>query len=305
MSETVLECRDLVKTYSLGFFRRRKVAALRKVNLSVRRGDVYGFLGENGAGKTTTIRCLIGLTPLSGGSVVVFGMREPRPEELFRRLSFCPEETNFFTGLTGRELLTIYGRLSSLKGPSLAARVEEVLDAVGLTEAADRRIDGYSKGMRQRAGLAQAILPDPELIILDEPARGLDPVGRRQFRDIINEYAAKGTTFFINSHTLSEVERTCNRIGIIKDGRVIRELSPEDLDQKEGLELHYRAAAPLPGSLRVDRSFVLQVPGTRALSEAVARIVERGGEVEAVRRHRLSLEDYFIKVVEEEETSDE
>ncbi len=301
MSEILLECRDLVKTFSSGLFRRQKVEALRGVNLKVRRGDVYGFLGENGAGKTTTVRCLIGLTPISGGGIVVFGAENPQPENLFRHVSYCPEETNIFTGLTARELLEIYGKLYGIEKAKLGDRIDEVLEAVNLSEASDRRISGYSKGMRQRVGLAQAILPDPELIILDEPARGLDPVGRRQFRDIINNYATRGATFFINSHTLSEVERTCNRIGIIKKGRVVRELAPDDLAETKGFEVLYQAAQPLPGSESRDRLQAIQASDTKDLSVICARIAEIGGSVDSVARRRVSLEDYFIKVVGDEE----
>jgi ABC-2 type transport system ATP-binding protein len=303
MSEVLLECRQLVKTYSIGRFKKKKVQALRGVNLSVRRGDVYGFLGENGAGKTTTIRCLIGLTQISGGSICVLGETNPRPEFLFKKISYCPEESNFFTGLTAVELLSIYGRLNGLSGEKLQKGIKESLQKVGLLEAGGRRISGYSKGMRQRVGLAQAILPDPEIIILDEPARGLDPIGRRQFRDVINEYAANGTTFFINSHTLSEVERTCNRIGIIKDGKVIKELAPNDLSQgQSGLAVKYQIdGAPIGDSVSEDRQWVLRVPDTASLSEAVAEIARRGGTVESVTPFKVSLEDYFIKVVGEEE----
>ncbi len=300
-SEILLECRDLVKTFHRGVFRRRKIEALRGVNLKVRRGDVYGFLGENGAGKTTTVRCLIGLTPISGGRIVVFGQENPRPETLFQKVSYSPEETNIFTGLTGRELLVIYGRLYGVEKNKLTRRIDEVLETVNLVEAADRYISGYSKGMRQRIGLAQAILSEPELIILDEPARGLDPVGRRRFRDVINEYASKGTTFFINSHTLSEVEKTCNRIGIIKKGRVIRELAPRDLEKTNDYEICYQAPAPLPESAPRDRLHVIRALDTLELSEICARIDEIGGRVESVARGRVSLEDYFIKVVGDEE----
>jgi len=301
--EVLLECKGLVKVFSSGRLRKKKVEALRGVNLRVHRGDVYGFLGENGAGKTTTVRCLIGLTPITGGRVVLFGRANPRPEELFNRISYCPEESNFFSGVTGRELLRIYGRLYGLGGEELGRRVDEVLQTVDLAEAGDRRISGYSKGMRQRVALAQALLSDPEVIILDEPARGLDPVARRRFRDVINEYAGRGTTFFINSHTLSEVERTCNRIGIIKEGRVIREFTPEELVEKAGeLEVRYRVSGePLPGSRLVDREWVLSVPDTGALARAVSMIDGRAGSVESVRAVRISLEDYFIQVVGEEE----
>ncbi len=303
MSEMLLECRGLIKEFRAGRWRKRTVQALRGVNLSVRRGDVYGFLGKNGAGKTTTVRCMLGMSPITDGQVVVFGRDNPPPEYTFRRISYCPEDSNFFTGLTGRELLTIYGRLNGMPKSTLRDEVQRVLELVGVAEAADRRMTGYSKGMRQRIGLAQAILPSPELIILDEPARGLDPVGRRRFRDVINDLAAKGTTFFINSHTLSEVERTCNRVGIIKDGLVVRELTPDDLVlADQGLEVRYAVPGePLPESRPVDRLWSLTVTDTRALAEASAEIANRGGQVESVDRRRQSLEDYFIQVVGENE----
>ncbi|MCC6157037.1 MAG: ABC transporter ATP-binding protein [Deltaproteobacteria bacterium] len=303
MSEMLLECRGLIKEFRAGRWRKRIVQALRGVNLSVRRGDVYGFLGKNGAGKTTTVRCMLGMSPITDGQVVVFGHDNPPPEYTFRRISYCPEDSNFFTGLTGRELLTIYGRLNGMPKAALRDEVQRVLELVGVAEAADRRMTGYSKGMRQRIGLAQAILPSPELIILDEPARGLDPVGRRRFRDVINDLAAKGTTFFINSHTLSEVERTCNRVGIIKDGLVVRELTPDDLVlADQGLEVRYALEGePLAESRPADRMWSLTVTDTHGLAEASAEIARRGGQVESVDRRRQSLEDYFIQVVGENE----
>ncbi|MCZ7586444.1 MAG: ABC transporter ATP-binding protein [Deltaproteobacteria bacterium] len=304
MTESVLECRDLVKVYAVGSIRRRRIEALRGVTLSVHRGDVYGFLGENGAGKTTTIRCLLGLTHPTSGEMRVFGRDRPGPRELFSRAAYCPEESNFFTGITGRELLRLYGRLHGLAGAELEKRVDRALDEVDLRKNADRRIEGYSKRMRQRVGLAQAVLPQPELIILDEPARGLDPVGRRRFRDVILDHAARGTTFFINSHTLSEVERTCTRVGIIKSGRVIRELAPRDLvEDPEALEIIYEIPGePLGGSERADgQGFRLRVQGTAAMAEAAAEIARRGGRVESAGTLRKSLEDYFIQVVGDED----
>lgn len=304
MSETLLECRDLVKTFRMGGLRRRrKVEALRGVNLSVRRGDVYGFLGRNGAGKTTTVRCILGMSPITEGSVVVFGRDNPPPEYTFQRIAYCPEDSNFFTGLTARELLTTYGRLNGMDRRALPAKVQTVLERVGVVDAADRKMSGYSKGMRQRIGLAQAILPEPDLVILDEPSRGLDPVGRRRFRDIITDMAAGGTTFFINSHTLSEVERTCNRVGIIHNGVVVRELTPDELISADSyLDVTYAMdGEPLPGSERQDRWWRLSVDGTRALAEVSLAIAERGGSIETVQRRRQSLEDYFIQIVGEDE----
>ncbi|MCB9475770.1 MAG: ABC transporter ATP-binding protein [Deltaproteobacteria bacterium] len=303
MSEVLLECRDLDKTYTVGKLRRRRVEALKKVNLQVRRGDVYGFLGQNGAGKTTTIRCLLGLTPVTHGKVIAFGEASPPPEVLFTRLTYCPEESNVFTGLTGREVLTIYGRMYGMDEARLRKRVDETLALMNLTEAADRRLSGYSKGMRQRIGLAQALLPEPELIVLDEPTRGLDPISRRRFRDVIEQYAAAGTTFFINSHTLSEVERSCNRVGIIDQGRLVTELSPGELvSENPSLDVDYRVdGEPLPGSEQRDRHWRLNVADTRALAQATAQIADRGGTVTAVTTRRESLEDYFIKIVGDQE----
>ncbi|MBZ0271751.1 ABC transporter ATP-binding protein [bacterium] len=302
--DAVLVVRDLRKTYTVGRIRRRKVCALDGVDLTVRRGDVYGFLGENGAGKTTTVRCVLGLAFPDAGTIDVLGERSPRPERLFARVAYCPEDSNFFTGLTGRELLDIYGRLHGLAGAKLAARVGRVLEEVDLAGAADRRIGGYSKGMKQRLGLAQSILPEPEFVVLDEPSRGLDPVGRRRFRDVIADYAARGTTFFINSHALSEVEQTCNRVGIIHQGRLVRELSPGELiDAGGGLTVRYRVPGdPLEGTRGPDGAVTADVADTAALAALAAKIADAGGTIETVEPRRTSLEDYFIRVVGAGET---
>jgi ABC-2 type transport system ATP-binding protein len=194
--------------------------AVRGLSLDVLRGEVFGFLGPNGAGKSTSIKMLLGLVkPTSGSATILNNPIEDR--ETRRRIGFLPEHFRFYDWLTAGELLRVHGKLCGLHGPVLEKSVERMLDLVGLTPHAGKQLRHYSKGMMQRAGLAQALIHDPDLIFLDEPTSGLDPIGRRLVRDIIKIQKDRGATVFLNSHLLSEVEVTCDRVAFIRSGTVI------------------------------------------------------------------------------------
>jgi ABC-2 type transport system ATP-binding protein len=194
--------------------------AVEGLTLEVRRGEVFGFLGPNGAGKSTSIKMLLGLVVPTGGEATV--LSSPAGDvETRRKIGFLPEHFRFYDWLTATELLYLHGRLYAMAAALLRERVPALLDLVGLAPHRDRRLGDFSKGMLQRLGLAQALLNDPELIFLDEPTSGLDPVGRRLVRDIIKAQRSRGATVFLNSHLLSEVEVTCDRVAFIKRGEVL------------------------------------------------------------------------------------
>jgi len=195
--------------------------ALHGLDLRVEQGEVFGFLGPNGAGKTTAMKILTGLVRASAGVARVLGRPVGEPAAR-RRIGYLPEHFRFQEWATGEELLDLHGRLAGLPAARRAARVAEVLELVGLAGRGRQRIRSYSKGMTQRIGLAQALLAEPELVLLDEPTSALDPVGRREVRDLIRELRGRGVTVFLNSHLLGEVELVCDRVAIIDQGRVVR-----------------------------------------------------------------------------------
>ena len=205
----------------------RKVA-VQDISFSVGQGEVFGFLGPNGAGKTTTIKMLLGLISPTRGTAKLLGQTSDSLE-VKRQVGFLPELFRFHDWLSGKDLLRWHGRLCGMTEQELDRRIPEVLDQVGLSQHGDRKVKGYSKGMQQRVGLAQAILHKPRIVFLDEPTSALDPLGRRQVRNIIHHLQEQGTTVFLNSHLLSEVELTCDRVCIVQNGQVLRTGSLQEL----------------------------------------------------------------------------
>jgi len=299
VSEAVVLTRALRKQYG-------DTVAVAGLSLSVRAGEIFGFLGPNGAGKTTSVKMLLGLVEPTSGSGTLLGA--PLGTVAARAgVGFLPEHFRFHDSLTARELLRLHGRLYGLRGLPLESRIELLLSRVDLTDAADRPLRGYSKGMTQRAGLAQALLNDPALVFLDEPTSGLDPLGRLLVRDIIAELRARGTAVFLNSHLLGEVEATCDRVAFVKEGRVVHELAlrggPADLEVEirlspmgpgvlESLAGLAEEAAQI-GSDRVR----LRVADEGRLPEITRRLVERGCDVYTIAAHRKSLEEWFVEVM--------
>jgi ABC-2 type transport system ATP-binding protein len=279
--------------------------AVRDLTLSVPRGEVFGFLGPNGAGKTTSIKMLLGLVRPTAGVGRLMG--EPIGTTRSRaRVGYLPEHFAFHEWLRGRELLRFHGRLLGLGGAALEASIEALLRRVELLEAGDRCLREYSKGMRQRIGLAQALLGEPELVFLDEPTSGLDPLGRLLVRDVIRELRARGTAVFLNSHLLSEVEVTCDRVAFVKDGRVVRAmtLGEAERDLEVELRLDRPPAAVLEGlarfgrDARADGAVVrLRVDGEERLPEMSRWLAEQGVGLYHLAARRRSLEDVFLEVV--------
>lgn len=279
--------------------------AVADLSLALRPGEVFGFLGPNGAGKTTSLKMILGLITPSGGSGVLLG-RPLGDRQARAKVGFLPEHFRFPDWLTGRELLHFHGRLYGLRGAPLRTRCETLLARVDLLDAAHRPLKGYSKGMLQRAGLAAALLNEPQLVFLDEPTSGLDPLGRLLVRDVIRDLRAQGTSVFLNSHLLGEVEATCDRVVFVKQGRVVHE---HVLGEHETcVKVHIRArglTAELCAALaqlgtdfaRDGEHATLSVPEDAQLPRIAAAIVNAGAELYRLDGAPASLESLFLAVM--------
>jgi ABC-2 type transport system ATP-binding protein len=223
----ILEVSGLEKTFHIGFFR-RKVEAVRGVSFGVERGEIFGLLGPNGAGKTTCLKILMGLIKADKGTFRIFGVdgRKPAARE---GVGFLPENPYFHEYLNPRELLEFYGKLCGMGEQAIARRRDELIEKVGLTDAAKRPLRKFSKGMLQRIGLAQALVAEPDLLVLDEPMSGLDPIGRKLVSDLMQDLNGKGVTIVFASHILSDVERLCDRVAILNKGKKVAEGALDDL----------------------------------------------------------------------------
>lgn len=296
------------------------IVAVDSLDLHVAAGEVFGFLGPNGAGKTTTVKMLLGLVYPTGGEARVLGQRPGNPAAM-ARVGFLPEHFRFPAWLTAWDFLDMHGRLYGLSRAERRKRIPRLLERVGLGDRMRSRLGEFSKGMQQRAGLAQAIMNDPALVFLDEPTSGLDPVGRREVRDIIHDLRAQGVTVFLNSHFLSEVEVTCDRVAIVKRGRVVRAGTLDELTGS-ATEVEIRAggltAEMVAGLARWGR--IMDSRGTRetgqgdnvtrlmltvdqpdALPAIADYLVTGGARLYALAPQRLPLEELFMRVMREEE----
>lgn len=227
MTEPAVAVRGLTKIFPIPF-RRQRLVAVRGLDLEVAPGQVYGLLGPNGSGKSTTLKIILGLVAPSSGSTAIFG-RDSREVGSREAVGFLPENPYFYKYLTGTETLRFYGKLCGLRGARLSARIGELLELVGLTSARNQRLGGYSKGMLQRIGLAQALIQEPKLVVLDEPTAGVDPAGSRDIRDLILDLKRRGITVLLSSHLLAQVQEICDRVGILAHGVLVREGRVEDL----------------------------------------------------------------------------
>jgi ABC-2 type transport system ATP-binding protein len=330
-SPPVVEVRDLAKTFSLGlirlpprapgtapsaserFFARipggtslhRQVEAVRGVSFEVHENEIFGFLGPNGAGKTTTIKMLLGLIFPTRGRAAIFG-RDVTDPQARRRLGFLPENPYLYQYLTALELMDLCGRLVGLSSYERGVKSRALIERVGLGHAADRPVRKYSKGMMQRLGLAQALLGDPDLLILDEPMTGLDPIGRKEVRDLLLEEKKRGRTLFFSSHILSDVEMLCDRVAIVHRGRLaaygrLGELLRPEVRHVEielaGVSDTLRAQlAPLAQSLTgVGTHALLTVEGEAGVDSVLDTARAAGARIVAVMPRRETLEDLFVR----------
>jgi ABC-2 type transport system ATP-binding protein len=306
----VIEVQDLRKVYRTPF-RRRKVQALSGISFEVRRGEIFGFLGPNGAGKTTTIRVLMGLIAATGGTAKIFGHRIPSRQARMR-LGFLPEQPYFYDYLTVGELLDLTGRLFGLDGATRKKRAAQLIDRVGLGRARDQNLKKFSKGMMQRAGLAQALMNDPDLVVLDEPMSGLDPIGRKEVRDLIVELHDQGKTVFFSSHILTDVEAVADRVAIVARGQIRAQGAPTELVQQTilGTDVVLRVpdadgdqlATALAGRARsVRRSageVILSIAPDQDIDDLLAAARGAGGRVVAVTPRHETLEDLFLRQID-------
>lgn len=297
-----------IQTHNLRKLFGNKVA-VKSLTLEVARGEVFGFLGPNGAGKSTSVKMLLGLVSPTGGKATILGS-PAGSVEVRKKIGFLPEHFRFYDWLTAAELLHLHGRLYGMGDLALRKRTPELLDLVGLSPHRDKRLRDFSKGMMQRIGLAQALLNEPDLIILDEPTSGLDPGGRRLVRDIIRAERSRGATVFLNSHLLSEVEVTCDRVAFIKHGEVLETRRLERLREGQ-TTVRVRARNFGPETLAGlatwasdvdsgDQQITFSIGSREALPEILRYLVSQGVDVYEVTPQRLSLEELFLQIVGED-----
>lgn len=304
MSELVIDARNLRKEFGT------KVAVA-DLSLGVRRGEVFGFLGPNGAGKTTSIKMLLSLTSPTSGSATLLG-RPLGDREARAKIGYLPEHFRFHEWLRADEFLDVHGQLYGMSPAARAEAVPHLLRLVGLEDRASTKLGAFSKGMLQRIGLAQSLLNEPDIVFLDEPTSGLDPIGRRLVRDIITNLRAQGTAVFLNSHLLSEVEKTCDRVAFIRGGRILQVSSLTDFEQ-DALQVSLRLDRSTPELIAglaafgqditpdsVDGRVRLTVRDETQLPQLARWIVEKGYSLYELSPTRLSLEERFLQVVGEE-----
>lgn len=304
MTTPAIRIEQLVKTFGTG---RNQVHAIKGINLEIAAGQVFGFLGPNGAGKTTTIRIMLDLIRPASGTVHLFGQPVRENHEVLRRVGALVEGATFYPYLTGRKNLEVLAHTAGNYDPK---RIQTLLEMVGMADRADRRTAGYSTGMKQRLGLAAALLGDPDLVILDEPTNGLDPAGILHMRSFIRELAdVHGKTVFLSSHMLNEVEQVCDRVAIISRGEIVGEGTVADLVNSEtgGVKIE---ATPLERAAQLLETRWSVVPNGKRLTvnvgyaevpQMVRYLVENNVEVYEVISQRQSLEEYFLSVTSSEE----
>ena len=305
-----IEILGLEKTYMVGFWRKRPKCALKPLHLAVEQGEIFGFLGPNGAGKTTTLKMLMGLVFPTAGIARILGKEWTDPE-VKAQIGFLPEQPYFYDYLTAHELLDYYGQLSGLPTSNRRPRIEEVLQQVGLTDIKGIQLRKFSKGMLQRVGIAQAILHNPQLIFLDEPMSGLDPLGRREVRDLILQLQREGKTVFFSTHILSDAEALCDRVAIIHKGELRGVGAVEELTKSvQGkVEVVWQGTQVPPSIKMLGGEFCVHGETVRA----VVAENQQDAAIDALRRERLrlvsitpvrtSLESYFVEKLQHSQTT--
>ena len=282
MSTSAICIQNLTKDFAVGM-RGKKLRAVDDLCLEVGDNEIFGLLGPNGSGKSTTIKIILGLLEASKGTCEIYG----KPSKLVdarRSVGFLPEAPYFYRYLTGRELVRYYARICMVPRVKIDSAVDSVIKLVGMTEAADRRVGTYSKGMLQRIGLAQSLVHDPQLVILDEPTAGVDPLGSAAIAEIVRELKRRGKTVLLSSHLLAQIEGLCDRVAILHRGKLVREGRIDDLVEEKDAE-----------------SLVVQGLSAEGRAVVEAEIKAQGGRLARVEKPRLSLDAYFLKEVHERE----
>ena len=282
MSTPAIRIQNLTKDFAVGI-RGMKLRAVDDLCLEVGDNEIFGLLGPNGSGKSTTIKIILGLLEASMGTCEIYG----RPSKLVdarRSVGFLPEAPYFYRYLTGRELVRYYARICMVPRVEIDAAVDSVIKLVGITEAANRRVGTYSKGMLQRIGLAQSLVHDPQLVILDEPTAGVDPLGSAAIAEIVRELKRRGKTILLSSHLLAQIEGLCDRVAILHRGKLVCEGRVDDLVEEKDAE-----------------SLVVQGLSADGRAAVEAEIKAQGGRLARVEKPRLSLDAYFLKEVHERE----
>jgi ABC-2 type transport system ATP-binding protein len=295
----------LTKIYASGL-RKKRIQALVDLNLTVESGIIFGLLGPNGAGKTTLVKILLGITFSTAGEARILN-EDLRNYQTKSRIGYLPENHRYPPYLNGGEVLRFFGRLSGMSGKKLEKRIDELLEIVKLSNWKKSKVKTYSKGMMQRLGLAQALINDPELIFLDEPTDGVDPLGRKEIREILVELRNRSKTIFLNSHLLSEVELISDRVGILNKGRLIREGSVTELTEKKEEYIFKLDAVQedILAELNINRikedSYTVRVAGLPELNKLIDLLRSRGIFVKEIIKQKATLEEMFISLINEAE----
>jgi ABC-2 type transport system ATP-binding protein len=286
MTEPAVAVTGVTKVFPVPF-QRRSVVAVRALDLQIPPGQIYGLLGPNGSGKSTTLKIILGLVSPTRGKTEIFG-RDSRLVESREAVGFLPESPYFYKYLTGNETLRFYGKLCGLRGARLQNRVDELLALVGLTSARDRRLGGYSKGMLQRIGLAQALVQEPKLVVLDEPTAGVDPAGAQEIKDLILDLKQGGVTVLLSSHLLGQMQEICDRVGILAKGVLVREGALHDLLAIEN-----------------QTDVVFENASTEFLQEMETLAAKSGARLLGQSRSRTSLERFFLEATQASKNSED
>jgi ABC-2 type transport system ATP-binding protein len=305
----VLEVENLTHDYQIGFWRKRPMRALDGLNLRVEAGEVFGFLGQNGAGKTTTFKILMGLITPTAGSARILGC-SPDDLQMRRRIGYLPEQPYFYDYVTAREFLIYCGALCDLPRDEARRRAAGLLDQVGLSESAEKHLRKFSKGMLQRIGLAQALINDPEVLFLDEPMSALDPLGRRDVRDLIAGLRAQGKTIFFSSHILTDVEAMCDRVAILSGGKLVEQGKLSEILKSRSNEIEAVLSGVSEKAFDELREFAVEITPTpegarvrlrddHDIAHLLAIVHRNGGRLVSVNPVRESLEELFMREVAE------
>ena len=286
MNSPAIRIRNLTKDFFVGI-RGVKLRAVDDLCLDIGKNEIFGLLGPNGSGKSTTIKIILGLLKASSGDCEIFGQPSMRVAAR-KSVGFLPEAPYFYRYLTGRELVRYYARICMIDRSDIADSVDDVIELVGMTEAADRRVGTYSKGMLQRIGLAQSLVHDPDLVILDEPTAGVDPLGSAAIAEIVRELKHRGKTILLSSHLLAQIEGLCDRVAILHRGKLIREGCIEELVEEDDTDSLVVQGLSLEGRIAVESAIKAQ-----------------GGHLTRVEKPRLSLDAYFLREVHQREAEHE